>query len=1092
MTHDASASGSFRALLPLLGLMALCLPGQAWAASSSAGEEYLSIMEAVEPNILFLIDLSEDMDDPCEQDSDTGSTTDTAPKTVDTAVTDTAATKDTAMAFGATASTTPCIESVIDAIDQITQHYDWARYGVIGTADAKNTNTYYPIVPIGTSYAELSAALATVSSHGSGVRTRNLSEALAGVADGYLSATDPQDEVDDDGDGFDMDWDEAAIDYWCQETHIIVITLDRPIEDDKTKAKWGAGYSPSVSPDVICDKSGITTSPDALCMYDNTVYSLYSNDFRSDLSGDQSVTVHTLGIKIDGSSVAENLFGNASDLTGGAGVYTNANSADDILSGLLLLMRDIRSGTYSRSTPVISASGNYLVYTFYELTGDSILAEGHIRAYAIEDDPTSASYGQVDYTAGSSDYGYAIWDGGNLLVSRPVTSAEDNPDDRDGFGKRDIYTFWEPAVSLMSTESTDDRRQGFDIDFVSAGGGDATALSYVLDTTLDATNPPCGTGIETYDLDKDGCLVDDDDLQAMVDFVRGLPEAEFKNLDEERGTWKLGDSPHSVPVVVEARNNTYAIDPTYRKYLTELEKNRDSGISPDIVLVAANDGMLHAFALEDSAFTTDSDEGEELWAWIPGTLIYRDDYRDAEWSGGLLDLLLYGRTFLFDGSPVVEDVWIDTDGDGARSCTSVPDDCEWRRVVVVQQGKGGPVTLALDITTTMDPKFLWEQTDESDSTAMGYTTGRPVIAPIYDNSGSTPVDRYITIWGSGRGVPYGSSFGSSYYSTAEGNLYIWGVGDDYWDTDDVGYQEETSGDAYARGSNGHPESSSLGSVLDSDSDTAGHYEYAYISAALAVVDVDSDGDADTIYFPITASYKPTDEGGLGVTDTSDPGSTWMYKACLDSADPGVPVWAEFFDPIDDGGLSTRPEVYYAATTAWHTDGSLGVYWGTGTPYDRTSSDSGYFFAVKDDNPGSCTSFNANPITDCGAGGVYTFDAGEGLTSDPLVYAGTVYFSTWVPETDRCDGGTGRLYGLAYDDCDAGMDTDGDGDIDSDDEPYVEEEDAYISGVVVTDKGTILYGTSNLDKDTAGSGLGVINVANDPFLGTATISWFEIF
>ena len=52
------------------------------------------------------------------------------------------------------------------------------------------------------------------------------------------------------------------------------------------------------------------------------------------------------------------------------------------------------------------------------------------------------------------------------------------------------------------------------------------------------------------------------------------------------------------------------------------------------------------------------------------------------------------------------------------SCTSVPSACEWRRVVVVSQGKGGPVTMALDITNPTAPTFLWEQVDEADSTAI--------------------------------------------------------------------------------------------------------------------------------------------------------------------------------------------------------------------------------------------------------------------------------------------------------------------------------------------------------------------------------------
>jgi len=1011
---------TIRTLLPAIGCLSLTLTGlsgTAAASSSATGEEYLSVTESVEPNILFLVDMSEDMADPCDADSDTGDSG-----------------SDTATSSSSSSSSEPCLTSVFNAIDQVTQHFDWARYGVVGTAESATDDEYYPIVPLGTSYAELSAALAATKYHED--ETRNIAEALVDLSENYFENTDVDDGVDDDGDGFDNDWDEAPVEYWCQETHVIVLSKGQGINDEKSSSSYHA----SLGTDVMCDTlSGIVTSGDEQCLYDN--------DLRSDLTDDQNIIVHTVGIDIDGSSIAEGLFGNAADEIGGAGVYHNANDGDEIISSILELMADIRTGTFSRSTPVIAASGQYLIYTFYELTGDGPLAEGHIRAYALEDDPSSASYGQVDYAAGSSDYGGAVWDGGDLLVSRPVTSGETNPDDLDGFGKRDIFTFWDPAYTLMQTESDDDRRQGFDADFVSAVGSDATALSYMLDTTIDTANPPCAED-DTYDLDKDGCLVDDDDLQALVDFARGLPEAEFKNLGEQRGNWKLGDSPHSIPVVVEARNNQYALEPSYRTFLKELEINEAAGTNPDIVLVAANDGMLHAFALEDHGTTTDSDEGEELWAWIPGTLLYRDEYRDHEWSGALLDLMLYGRTFLFDGTPVVDDVWIDEDGDGVKECKTVPGDCEWKRVVVVQQGKGGASTLALDITSTKSPKFLFEQVDGGDHTALGYTVSRATIANIYDETDtSNPVDRYVALWGSGRAVPYTSSSGDTYYESTEANLYMWAIGDDYWGTTSAGFQEDLTG-GYARGSNGHPEADSLGSKLDSDTDSEGHYEYAYIAAALTAVDVDSDGDADTVYFPVTTTYAPTDEGGSGPGDIADPGSTWMYKACIDTEDPGELEWVEFFDPVDDGGLSDRPEVYYAATAA--------------------------------------------PITDCGASGVYTLSDGEGLTSDPVVYAGTVYFSTWTPETDLCDGGTGRLYGLDFEDCSSGMDTNGDGSVDSSDDSYIEEEDSYISGIAVTDMGTVLYGTSNVVTDGSSDAVGTISVATDPFLGTETVSWMEMF
>ena len=99
-----------RASVVALGL-ALAFPGMADAASSSAGEEYLSTTEAAPPNILFLVDMDSTMGDPCPGGgSDTGDT-------------------------AAGSFSNPCIEDVANAIDLVTQHFDFARYGIIGTSD---------------------------------------------------------------------------------------------------------------------------------------------------------------------------------------------------------------------------------------------------------------------------------------------------------------------------------------------------------------------------------------------------------------------------------------------------------------------------------------------------------------------------------------------------------------------------------------------------------------------------------------------------------------------------------------------------------------------------------------------------------------------------------------------------------------------------------------------------------------------------------------------------------------------------------------------------------------------------------------------
>ena len=106
------------------------------------------------------------------------------------------------------------------------------------------------------------------------------------------------------------------------------------------------------------------------------------------------------------------------------------------------------------------------------------MAQGHVQAYEIDNDPTSSTYGQVQYN-GSSSFGGALWDGGTLLVSRLVTASESNEEDRDGIGRRDIYTFFEDGASLLSTETSSHKRHGFDKDFVSAIGSDSTALAKI-------------------------------------------------------------------------------------------------------------------------------------------------------------------------------------------------------------------------------------------------------------------------------------------------------------------------------------------------------------------------------------------------------------------------------------------------------------------------------------------------------------------------------------------------------------------------------------------------------------------------------------
>ncbi len=1029
-------------------LLALLLPTVS-LASSAGTDEMLSEIERVPPTVVFVLDMSADMSLPCDS-----------------------------------SSTTSCFEDAVAAINGVVRHFDWAQYGVVGTAESAGNFGYTPIAPVGSSYAEISSALAALSPYSSA--TRNISEVVYSLNADYFSiSTAYENESDDDGDNMTGDWAESPVEYACSDTYVIVLARDRPVDDDQTDDIDGQSTAwayASVPGDVVCDASG-TSSVEFECFLDNIAYHGWGvADMQSSLSGQQNLVVNVVGLNVPAGSIGDNLYQNLANVTGGATSYTNAVTGDDILSGVLDILSDVQSGIYSRSSPVITADGDYMIYTWYEITGTNPLPEGHVRAYAIDNDPASPYYGQLTYD-GPAEYGGAVWDGGDLLVSRLVLPSESNPDDRDGVGQRDIYFFDDDAwsgLASMRSEAGSYSHMGFDADFVNAIRVYPTSLDNYLDTTVDPSNPSCALN-RAYDLDED-CAVDADDLQALVDFVRGLPEARFRYVDMERGRWKLADSPYAVPVVVSARNDAYSTDRTYQAFIDALEAE---GV-PSVVILPANDGMLHAFRLEDDPMTGGEDEaGEELWAWIPGYVVQRS--RNEEWTSGLLDLMWYGKSFLFDGSPAVEDVWIDDDGDGAKSAD------EWHRVLVVQQGLGGPVTLALDITDTRNPLFLWEQTNTTDHTAMGYTMGTPSIVNVYE-SGHDPSDRWVAMWGGGRAV--GFTGAAAYYRTAEPNLYMWAIADatntGYGATLDANSNGQADLDTSAAdnysvlGDNvgsEHPDPSGYASGLNYDSDSA--LEYGYISASLALVDTDQDGDVDVGYFPMTTSYRPADEGGGGKSDVQDPGSSWIFKVLFNATDPDDLTWCEFYDPQPE--LGARPEVFYAATTAWMTDGSLGVYWGTGTPFDRSGTQNGYFFAMKDPSPTSCTP--AEPMTCDGNPGYYQLpNSGESLTSSPIVYAGVVYFTTYAPNADQCQIGEGRLYGLYYDDCSGGIDDDGDG---VGDEASTDPVEGFLSQPTVTEMGTVMYGSATPTTDGSENIVETISAVGSTMLGTRTMAWMEM-
>jgi type IV pilus assembly protein PilY1 len=122
------------------------------------------------------------------------------------------------------------------------------------------------------------------------------------------------------------------------------------------------------------------------------------------------------------------------------------------------------------------------------------------------------------------------------------------------------------------------------------------------------------------------------------------------------------------------------------------------------VFVGANDGMLHAF---------DVDDGSELFAYIPDAI---------NWNNlGTLSRPDYGHRFFVDGPIVVS------------NRTQTPG----KNILVGSLGKGGKGLFALDVSNPGSfsaSDVLWERT-ETPMGNMGLVQGKPIIARL--NSGVT-------------------------------------------------------------------------------------------------------------------------------------------------------------------------------------------------------------------------------------------------------------------------------------------------------------------------------------------------------------------
>ena len=240
--------------------------------------------------------------------------------------------------------------------------------------------------------------------------------------------------------------------------------------------------------------------------------------------------------------------------------------------------------------------------------------------------------------------------------------------------------------------------------------------------------------------------------------------------------WKLGDIFHSSPIVVEPpvdeftcdlgldpqcvatlhspQSLTLAVQTPMDCTVATCDLNGNGTLDPgedaysayrkahlgrqQLLLVGANDGMLHAFdagvpagaTVGPFGYTYTEGSGAELWAFIPPDLLPK------------LKNALDAHEYFVDGDIMVRDVWYDADQDGRKQPS------EYHTVAVISERSGGSVFTALDVTDPTSPQFRWAfpklcagEVNHVGQSWSGFAPRPPPIGPVQlAISGGIPAD----------------------------------------------------------------------------------------------------------------------------------------------------------------------------------------------------------------------------------------------------------------------------------------------------------------------------------------------------------------
>lgn len=454
----------------------------------------------------------------------------------------------------------------------------------------------------------------------------------------------------------------------------------------------------------------------------------------------------------------------------------------------------------------------------------------------------------------------------------------------------------------------------------------------------------------------------------------------------------MGDIINSTPSIVGPPPYYYNFDSYFDFKYNENVWKRD-----EIAYVGANDGALHAFKLSD---------GSEKWRFYPKSVLAEMALAGINPSDDMCSPS-YCHKFLLDGSPEPADIYV-TAGTG------------WRTILTTGLGEGGSAYFALDVTYgedfdnaakalpgggTLDvkSKFLWEFTDADDA-EIGKATSWPVIARVNAVSGGTG---WATYFGSGAATTDLLQTNKEAYLFA---VNSWDMGKVWLDENDISIYKIKLASGTLKNDQPSPPL-----VIDTQGDD-------YISDRIYVGNLY--GDMYRVK-NIGFEEKPVSERlfDSGKTDHQTPvtakagygyaggGDIWLYfgtgkyQEQIDKLTQYQQYFFGLFDPNAGGTTYTSGDLIEIETEiieayALDKDGNPVDLDGDG---DVDSADLRQYRTIScpfPDTDGKCNPNNESwRLKLVLSGGV----GSERVISQPLIVGGIVFFTTFIPDGDICEG-----------------------------------------------------------------------------------------